>query len=95
MISRLPVRPFRSRCRHSPAEAGGALARSLNHTRNAAEGAFGTTTARRTGVTVAFDQVGYTRPGAVAVTDAALAPMPASSDSRCARDGPPLYRRIR
>ena len=53
------------------AEAGGALARSLNHTRNAAEGAFGTTTARRTGVTVAFDQVGYSRPGAVAVTDAA------------------------
>ncbi|MFM7751352.1 MAG: hypothetical protein ACKPB0_13165, partial [Opitutaceae bacterium] len=53
------------------AEAGVALARSLNHTRNAAEGAFGTTTARRTGVTVAFDDVGYSRPGVVTLTDAA------------------------
>ncbi len=57
------------------AEAGVALARSLNHTRNSAEGAFGTTTARRTGVTVAFDDVGYSRPGAVTVTDAAGAPV--------------------
>ena len=53
------------------ADARVALSRSRNRTRNLEEGLFGTTTARRTGLTVGFDDVGYWRPGAVAVADGA------------------------
>ena len=51
------------------AEAGVAYARALNRTRNIQDGLFGTTTARRGNVTVAFEDVGYLRPGRVTVTD--------------------------
>ncbi len=53
------------------ADAGAALSRSRNRTRNVEGGLFGTTTARRTGLTVAFDDVGYYRPRTVTVTDGA------------------------
>ena len=51
------------------ADAGVALSRSRNRTRNIEGGLFGTTTSRRTGLTVSFDDVGYWRPRTVTVTD--------------------------
>jgi iron complex outermembrane receptor protein len=50
-------------------EAGLGVSRARNRTRNIDDGLFGTTTARRTGLTVAFDEVGYWRPRTVTVTD--------------------------
>jgi len=52
------------------AEAGAAFARALNRTRNLQDGLFGSTTSRRTGVTVSFEDVGTMRPRAITVTDA-------------------------
>ena len=51
------------------ADSGVALSRSRNRTRNVEGGLFVTTTARRTGLTVSFDDVGYMRPHTVTVTD--------------------------
>jgi len=50
-------------------ESGVAYARARNRTRNLQDGLFGTTTARRGNVTVAFEEVGYQRPGRITVTD--------------------------
>jgi iron complex outermembrane recepter protein len=51
------------------ADAGAALSRSRNRTRNIEGGVFNTTTSRRTGLTVSFEDVGYYRPRNVTVTD--------------------------
>ena len=53
------------------ADAGAALSRSRNRTRNVEGGLFATTTSRRTGLTVSFEDVGYYRPRTVTVTDGA------------------------
>lgn len=50
-------------------EAGSALSRARNRTRNIEGGLFATTTSRRTGLTIAFEDVGYYRPRTVTVTD--------------------------
>ncbi len=64
------------------AEGGAALSRAQNQQRNLKPGFFATTTARRTGVTVAFDDIFYLRPREITVTDATGAPVdPYSLDS--------------
>ena len=64
------------------AEGGVALSRAQNRQRNLKPGFFATTTARRTGVTVAFDDIFYLRPRIIRVTDATGAPVdPYSLDS--------------
>jgi len=52
-------------------EAGAAFSRAQNRQRNIDGGFFSTTTARRTGVTVSFDDIFYLRPRVITVTDAA------------------------
>ncbi len=51
------------------AEAGAALSRAQNRQRNIKPGFFATTTARRTNVTLAFEDIFYLRPGVITVTD--------------------------
>ena len=65
------------------AEAGAGLSRSRNRNRGLADGLFSTTAARRTGVTVSFDDIFYLRPGRITVTNGATgAPVdPYSLDS--------------
>ena len=50
-------------------DMGVALSRSMNRTRNIEGGVWGTTTSRRTGVTVSMEDVGYYRPREIRVTD--------------------------
>src|SRR5439155_19302238 len=50
-------------------DAGAAISRSRNRTRNVEDGLFASTTSRRTNLTVAFDDIGYYRPRVVTVTD--------------------------
>jgi len=57
------------------AEAGGGLSFATNHVRGGEKGFFNLETAQRTGVTVAFDDIFYLRPGRITVTDAAGAPV--------------------
>ncbi len=52
-------------------EAGAGYSHSTNLLRDSSRGYFGTSTARRTGVTVAFDEIFYLRPGVITVTDGA------------------------
>jgi iron complex outermembrane recepter protein len=56
-------------------EAGASFSRAQNRQRNIEGGFFATTTARRTGVTVSFDDIFYLRPRVINVTDAAGAPV--------------------
>ena len=56
-------------------DMGMALSRSRNRTRNIERGVWQTTTARRTGVTVSMEDVGYYRPREITVTDATGAPI--------------------
>ena len=56
-------------------EAGAAFSRAQNRQRNIDGGFFATTTARRTGVTVSFDDIFYLRPRVIAVTDTTGAPV--------------------
>ena len=51
------------------AEAGTGYSRATNAIRGGAKGFFNVLTARRTGVTVSFDDVVYLRPGRITVTD--------------------------
>ena len=53
------------------AEAGVAYSRARHHRDEPREGLFGSTTARRTGLAVSFDDIFYLRPGTIAVTEAA------------------------
>ncbi len=57
------------------ADAGFAYSRASNRNRNVEFGFFDSTTARRTGVTVAFSEIFYLRPAVITVTDAAGAPV--------------------
>lgn len=57
------------------AEGGTGYSRAINHNRGADFGAFRNSTATRTGVTVAFDDIFYLRPRVITVTDAAGAPV--------------------
>jgi len=57
------------------AEAGLAHSRARNRNRTVESGFFDTTTSRRTGVTVSFDDIFYLRPRAISVTDAAGRPV--------------------
>ncbi|MBL9189448.1 MAG: carboxypeptidase regulatory-like domain-containing protein [Opitutaceae bacterium] len=57
------------------ADAGFAYSRASNRNRNTESGFFDGTTARRGGLTIAFDDIFYLRPRAVTVTDAAGAPV--------------------
>ena len=57
------------------AEAGAGYSHSTNFLRDSARGYFGSLTARRTGVTVSFDDIFYLRPRVITVTDAAGAPV--------------------
>jgi iron complex outermembrane receptor protein len=57
------------------AEAGAAYSRAINHNRGIDSGAFRNSTATRAGVTVAFAEVGYLRPGVITTTDAAGVPI--------------------
>ena len=52
-------------------EGGFAYSRASNRNRNVSSGFFDSTTARRTGVTVTFDDIFYLRPRVITVTDAA------------------------
>jgi TonB-dependent receptor len=56
-------------------DSGFAYSRAANRNRNVESGYFDTTTARRTGVTVAFSDIFYLRPNTITVTDAAGAPV--------------------
>ena len=51
------------------AEAGLGFSRSIRHRTDLAEGYFNTAQARRTGVSVSFDDIFYLRPGKITVTD--------------------------
>ncbi len=52
-------------------EAGAGYSRAINHNRGTDFGAFRNSTATRAGVTIAFDDIFYLRPGSISVTDAA------------------------
>jgi len=56
-------------------DAGAALSRAQNRQRNLKPGFFATTTSRRTGLTVSFDDIFYLRPNVITVTDAVGAPV--------------------
>ncbi len=56
-------------------EAGFAYSRASNRNRNTESGFFDSTTARRTGLTIAFDDIFYLRPNTITVTDATGAPV--------------------
>jgi TonB-dependent receptor len=64
------------------ADAGVSLSRARNRSYATNAGFFDTTTSRRTGVTVAYSDIFYLRPGVITVTDAAGQPVnPYSLDS--------------
>ncbi len=56
-------------------EAGLAFSRAQNNNRNVGSGFFDSTTARRGGLTVAFNDIFYLRPNVITVTDAAGVPV--------------------
>src|SRR5207247_269726 len=56
-------------------EAGAGHSQGTNRVRDIDHGFFNTTTARRTEVTVSFEDNTYLRPGRIVVTDAAGAPV--------------------
>jgi iron complex outermembrane recepter protein len=56
-------------------DSGFSYARASNRNSNLTEGFFGTTTSRRTGVTVSFSDIFYLRPRGVTVTDGAGRPV--------------------
>jgi TonB-dependent receptor len=63
-------------------ESGFAYSRAQNNSRNVGSGFFETTTARRNGLTISFDDIYYLRPNVITVTDAAGRPVdPYSLDS--------------
>jgi iron complex outermembrane recepter protein len=57
------------------ADSGFAYSRASNRQRNTESGFFNTTTARRTGLTIAYSDIFYLRPNVITVTDAAGAPV--------------------
>ena len=52
-------------------DAGAGHSRSRTHFHDISDGNFNTTVSRRTGVTVAFEDIGYLRPGRITVTEGA------------------------
>ncbi|HUR58377.1 MAG TPA: carboxypeptidase regulatory-like domain-containing protein, partial [Opitutaceae bacterium] len=56
-------------------DSGFAYSRASNRQRNVEDGFFGTTTARKTGVTITYSDIFYLRPNVITVTDAAGAPV--------------------
>jgi iron complex outermembrane receptor protein len=65
----MPTLVYRHDGRNWKAEAGGGLSHSRDSTQSGDRGFFSTTASRRTGVTIAFDDITELRPGRITVTD--------------------------